>query len=66
VGEDGLHGKGILHGGDDAQAATTAGQASKSRSNTRRMSAADVHARGVGARGLVSGSGALASGAGRP
>ena len=25
MGEDGLHGEGILHGGDDAQAATTAG-----------------------------------------
>jgi recombinational DNA repair protein RecR len=27
VGKDGLHAEGILHGGDDAQAATTAGTA---------------------------------------
>ena len=26
VGEDGLHGEGVLHGGDDAQAAATAGK----------------------------------------
>ena len=35
VGEVGLHGEGILHGGDDAQP------------NTRRISAAQVHGSGV-------------------
>ena len=52
VGEDGLHSEGIPHGGDDAQPATTAGQARTVRANTRRIHAAQVQARvGTAARG---------------
>jgi heme A synthase len=51
VGEDGVHREGILHGGDDAQAATTAGTGEDIEIDTRRISAAQVHGSGVPAAG---------------
>jgi hypothetical protein len=66
VGKDGLDGARVLDGGEDAQLAATAGQARTSRSNTRRIRAAQVHAPGLpAARGLASNWRAVDSGVGR-
>ena len=65
--EDGLHREGILHSGDDAQAAATAGTGEDIESEHRRIKAAQVHGSGVpAARGLASRSRTLTAGAGRP
>jgi len=68
VGEDGLHGEGILPGGDDAQPATTAGAGEDIEiEHAAHKGGPDPRARGAGgAAGLASRSRALTSGAGRP